>query len=312
MRFALTVLGVSGASPAHGRFPTSQYLQVQDSHFLIDCGEGAQMRMSDFGVPRHKIEHIFISHLHGDHIFGLPGLIFSLALNDRRKPLHIYSPPGLDKIISVQLPPDGQLPFPLHFHILETNEKELIFENRHLTVHAFPLRHRVPTCGFLFREKVSEKNILPEKIKEYGMSIEQIIAVKKGADLILENGQPVPNDELTLPPWRPRAFAFVSDSVFDLSLVPVLKGIDLLYHESTFCDDFLENAERTMHSTAGHAARIAEAAGVRKLIIGHFSPRYKDLSPFLAEARPIFENTFLGEEGRVYEVERRREIKNPA
>lgn len=312
MQFALTILGVNGATPAHGRFPTSQYLQVNNDHFLIDCGEGAQMRMSKFGVPRQKINHIFISHLHGDHIFGLPGLLFSLALNDRKKPLHIYSPLGLEKMISVLLPEEGGLPFPIHFHVLNTEHNELIFENKNLTVHSFPLKHRVPTCGFRFEEKVSEKNIIKEKIAELDLSIDQIIAVKNGEDLNTEDGKVIPNESLTHAPWQPRSYAFVSDSVFCPAVIPHIKGVSLLYHESTFCEAFLENAERTMHSTASQAAEIAHRAKAGRLILGHYSSRYQELDQFLDESRPIFEQTFLGEEGKVYTVERVRQIKNPA
>ena len=309
MTFALTVLGVNSATPAHGRFPTSQYLQIQNHHFLIDCGEGAQMRMGDFDVPRHKIEHIFISHLHGDHIFGLPGLLFSFALNDRKKALHLHAPTGLEEMVSAQLLPSGELPYPLHFHELDTTAERLVLENDQLTVHSFPLRHRVPTCGFLFREKPFERNIRPEKITELGLSIDQIKAIKNGEDLVLGNGQAVPNNELILPAWQPRSYAFVSDTIFDLTLTPHIKGVNLLYHETTFCEAEKENAALTMHSTAKQAAQVAKAALVGCLITGHYSSRYKDLQPVLDEASAIFPETKLGLEGHVYAVERKREQK---
>lgn len=312
MKFALQILGVNGATPAHGRFPTSQYLQIHNHHFLIDCGEGTQMRMSDFGVPRQKIEHIFISHLHGDHIFGLPGLLFSCALNNRTKPIHVYSPIGLKEIIQSQLLPGGKLPYDLHFHTLDTERSQLIYENEQITGHSFPLKHRIPTCGFRFEEKINEKNIRSEKIAEYDLDIEQIKAIKRGEDLTLNNGHQIPNQDLTLPPWKPRSFAFVSDSIFDPSIIQYINGVNLLYHETTFCEESLENATRTMHSTAGQAAQIAKTAQVGRLLTGHYSSRYKDLQPFLDEATAIFENTSLGLEGEFYEVQRKREKKNPA
>lgn len=311
MKFALTLLGVSGATPAHGRFPTSQYLQVHNSHFLIDCGEGSQMRMASFGVPRQKIEQIFISHLHGDHIFGLPGFLFSLALNDRTKPIEIFSPKGLKEMMTPLLPPHGGMPFPIIFTELK-EENKVIFENDTVEVWSIPLKHRVPTCGFLFKEKESEKNIRKEKIKEYNLSIEQIVAIKGGEDLILGNGQVVENSDLTHSPWKSRSFAFVSDSIFDLELVPFLKGVDLLYHETTFCEDFKENAARTMHSTAKQAAEIAKKAEVGKLIMGHYSSRYIELDSFKKEAQSVFTNSVLGVEGETHEIIRTRERKNRA
>jgi len=310
MKFALTLLGVSGATPAHGRFPTSQYLQIHNDHFLIDCGEGAQIRMSEFEVPRQKINQIFISHLHGDHMFGLPGFLFSLALNDRSKPLHIYSPKGLEEKLSVFLPENGGMPFPIHFHILDTDSPKLIFENEFLTVKSIPLKHRIPTCGFVFQEKESKRNIRKESISVFNLSIEQIKAIKKGEDLNLNDGKVIPNHMLTHPKWKQRSFAFISDSIFDPSIVPYINDCDLLYHETTFLDDFSENAKKTMHSTAKQAAEIASLANVGKLVTGHYSQRYKELGGFLEEAKTIFENTILGEGGKEIEVERVR-MKNP-
>ncbi|HHM21851.1 MAG TPA: ribonuclease Z [Bacteroidetes bacterium] len=308
MEFALTILGVSGALPAFGRFPTSQFLQIQNHYFLIDCGEGAQMRLADFGLPRSRINHIFISHLHGDHFFGLPGLLFSYALTGRTTPLHVYSPEGLQPMIRALLLPGAQLSFPLHFHTFQTDKNTLLLENEQLTVHTIPLRHQVPTCGFLFREKPFLKNIIKEKITELGLSIQQIKAVKKGSDLTLDNGQHLPNHSLTLPPFVPRSYAFISDTLYHPPVVAQIKDVDMLYHETTFCEADLQHAIATMHTTARQAATIAQKAGAGTLITGHYSSRYKDLEVLLEEARAVFAHTLPGREGETYRVERRRRV----
>lgn len=310
MEFALTILGVNGAKPAFGRFPTSQFLQIQHHYFLIDCGEGTQMRISDFGIPSSKIDHIFISHLHGDHIFGLPGLLFSFALNNRTKAIHIYSPEGLKQMIMAQLQPGGQMPYPIYFHVIPTDESKLIFENKDLIVHSIPLVHRIPTTGFLFSEKPFQKNIIAEKIHEHGLTIPQIKAVKKGEDILLDDGRVLKNEELTLPDYLPRSYAFASDTEYSETIIPLIKKVDVLYHETTFCEDAKENAAITQHSTAKQAASIAKKAEVGQLITGHYSSRYKELEVFKKEAESVFENTFLGIEGKTYKVERQRKNKN--
>ena len=303
MNFCLTILGVNSATPAHGRFPTAQVLQIHHHYFLIDCGEGCQIRMTDFGIPRHKTNQIFISHLHGDHVFGLPGLLFSYSLNDRKEPLHLFSPPGLEEMVSAQLKPSGgALSFPLYYHVLDTSARQLVFDHDALTVHSFPLKHRIPTVGFVFKEKLRPRNIRPEKIEKFQIPIPQIRAIKAGEDLTLPNGKTIPNCELTFDPPKPRSFAFVSDTIYDEAILPFIEGVDLLYHEATFCHDLAEYAAMTMHSTAKQAAMIAKKARVGKLIIGHFSSRYIDLSPLLEEAKAEFPDTLLGEEGERYEV----------
>lgn len=306
MEFALTILGVNGATPAYGRFPTAQFLQIQNHHFLIDCGEGAQMRLSKYGLPKGKINHIFISHLHGDHIFGLPGLLFSYALNNRSLPLNIYAPPGLKEMILAQLNPGGQLPYPVHFHEVNTREPRLLLDNEQLQVHSFPLKHRVPTCGYLFKEKPFRININPLKIKEFDLKLPQIKSLIAGKDLQLADGRVLKNKELTLPPYQIRSYAFVSDSVYDESIVPFIKAASLLYHETTFCEDARENAAKTLHSTAKQAASIALKAEVGQLITGHYSSRYKEVDIFKEEAQLIFKETLLGEEGKTYRIERVR------
>ncbi len=302
MKFALTILGVNAATPAYGRFPTSQVLQIHHHFFLLDCGEGAQMRMGDFNIPRHKIRQIFISHLHGDHIFGLPGLLFSFDLAGRTDPLDIYSPAGLEEMILAQLRPGGVLSFPIAFHEIDTTRPGLVFENQSLTVESIPLRHGIPTVGFIFREKPRPLNIRTEMIAEHQLTIPQIKAAKAGEDVLLENGQLVENQALTLPPAPPRSYAFITDTLCDEGILPHIQGVSLLYHDTTFCHDLLENANLTMHATARQAAELAKKAAVGQLITGHYSSRYKDLDVFLAEARPIFPNTVLGLEGDIYEI----------
>lgn len=302
MKFALTILGINSATPAHGRFPTSQILQINNLFFLIDCGEGSQIRMDDLNISSHKINHVFISHLHGDHIFGLPGLLFSYDLSKRRRELHIYSPPGLQEMISALLHPGGELSYPLTFHELDTEAPSLAFENETVTVSAIPLLHRIPTLGYIFREKARKRNIRPEKIEEYDLSIPQIKAAKSGDDIILSSGDLVLNAELTVAPPAPRSYAFITDTRFDERIIPFITEVDLLYHDTTFCNDLGKRAFDTMHSTAEQAAVIAKKAGAKKLITGHYSSRYQDLQVFLDEAGKVFPDTVLGVEGQEYEV----------
>ena len=260
------------------------------------------MRMADFDVPRHKIQQIFISHLHGDHVFGLPGLLFSYDLNGRQTPLDIFSPPGLEAMIAAQLRPGGTLSFPFHFHEVDTNAASLVFENADVAVQSIPLKHGIPTVGYIFREKPRPLNIRPEKIEAHQLTIPQIKAVKAGEDIVLENGELIENQSLTFPPAPLRSYAFLTDTLYDEAVLSHIKGVNLLYHDTTFCDDHVEHAALTMHSTARQAAELAQKAGVGQLVCGHYSSRYRELEVFLDEARPSFPNTVLGLEGMVYEV----------
>ncbi len=306
MKFCLTILGVNSAIPAHGRVPTSQILQVQNQKFLIDCGEGCQIRMEQFGIGRANINHIFLSHLHGDHLFGLPGLLYSFGLNRRRSPIHLYAPqPGLlremlDCLFSAQ----GDPGFDLRIHDASPypGRQNLVFENAVLTVHSFPLVHRVPTVGYLFREKQRQLNIIPEKIKEYDLTVEQILQAKSGRAVRLPDGRVLHPEALTFPPPEPRSYAYASDTGYSEAIVPVVAGVDLLYHEATFAHDMAAYAAETMHSTARQAALIALKARVKKLILGHYSSRYMDLAPLLQEAREVFPETVTGVEGETYEI----------
>lgn len=303
MRFELTVLGSNSALPAYGRFPTAQVLAVRERCYLIDCGEGAQMRMAEFGIRQGRIGQVFISHLHGDHIFGLIGWLASLALCSREEPLDIFAPAGLEEIIRVQLKYTGGLPFPLAFHTIGPGRHALIFEDSAVSVYSLPLAHRIPASGFLFRERERPRNIRPECIDTFRIPYQAIPEIKAGADYRMEDGRVIPNAELTLGPPPPRSYAYCSDTAYHEALIPLVRGVDLLYHESTFCDEQAAHAAETGHSTARQAATIALKAGVGRLILGHYSSRYKNLEPFLEEARSVFPATELGLDGARFEVE---------
>ncbi len=298
MNFELTFLGTNSALPAHGRFPTAQVLAIQEQLFLIDCGEGTQARMLDFHVKRHKINQIFISHLHGDHVFGLIGLLTTLNLMGRQHQLEVFSPAGLEEVIQIQLKASQtQLGYPLVFHVTDTSRFQLIFENETVAVYTIPLLHRIPTNGFLFREKQRDLNILPEKIEEYQLSVPQILKAKEGKDITLEDGRTIDNNELTRMPPLPRSYAYCSDTLYTESILSYIKGVDLLYHESTFLHDDQQRARETMHSTAYEAATIAKQAAVKMLFLGHYSTRHKDVNVFEEEAQSIFPKARAAREG---------------
>ncbi len=303
----LTILGSNAACPANGKYTSAQVLNINEKLFLIDAGEGVQVQLANLQVKRSKINHIFISHLHGDHILGLPGLLGSFGLQGRTEPLHIYSPKGLEEWLTVYLRISyvESTPFPLVFHELDTNQGVQIFENKDCTIHTISLQHGVPTVGFLFKEKPLPRKMIKEKIAEYQIPYQLINDIKAGADFTTSLGQVIPNDELTLPAPPPRSFAYCSDTGYFEALAEVVKEVNLLYHEATFGMDVAEKlAEHPVHSSTHQAATIAAKAKVKKLIIGHFSPRYKDLTPLLEEAKSIFPNTDLAVDGCIFEIER--------
>ncbi len=261
------------------------------------------MQMRKFKIRFGKINHIFISHLHGDHTLGLFGLISTLVLLDRKSKLTIYAPPPLEEILFNHLEAfDITLPFTLQFSPLNCSSSERIYEDKILFVETIPLKHRVPTCGFLFKEKPRLKNIRKEMIEKYEIPIKKMKDIKEGADLSLESGEVIPNDKLTFPPDPPRSFAYCSDTLYTKDILTKIKGADLLYHEATFMHDMVDQARENFHSTGYQAAMLAKQAGVGKLILGHFSARYKDLNPLLQEAKTEFENTFLAEDGACYHL----------
>ena len=298
MSFELTILGSGSAVPVIKRNPTAHVLNVRERFFLIDCGEGTQMQMQRFGVKGGKINHIFISHLHGDHCLGLMGLLSTMHLLGRQKELHIYSPPGLKQMIDLQLKTSGStLSYKIFFNEMETGQPGIAFDADFVEVSTFPLKHRIACNGYLFREKALPRNMIKEKIVEYQLSIEQIQKAKSGEDIFMEDGKKISNEEITRPPPKPRSYAFCSDTIYDEQLVEYINGVDLLYHETTFLEDRAEQARLRFHSTAKEAATIARKANVKQLVIGHFSSRYDELSGFLEEAQTIFENTILAEDG---------------
>lgn len=303
MQFSLTLLGTNGAIPAYGRFPTAQVLHVHNQSYLVDCGEGTQMRFQDFHIKPGRLHKIFISHLHGDHCFGLIGLITTLNLTGRTQDLHIYSPPGLRAMIEAQLSPSGTvLQFPLQFHEVDPQVHQQIASDQQVDVFSIPLNHRIPCCGYLFREKERERNIYSEKIAEYQLSVPQIKAAKQGGSITLDDGRILSAQELTAAPPSPRSYAFCSDTQYKPDIVPLIQGVDLLYHESTFCREYAERARETMHCTAHEAALIAREAQVGKLILGHYSSRYPEVTPFEEEARTIFSESYAGTDGQEFVV----------
>ncbi len=304
MKFELTILGCNSAIPANNRFPTSQVLNIRGNLYLIDCGEGTQVRLRENRIKRSRINQIFISHLHGDHVFGLIGLLSSYGLNGRKEPLHIYCPPHLDEMINIQIKYTGHpLPYPLEFHITDTEKHQLIFEDNLLEVYTIPLIHRVPTHGFLFKEKQQSDSMIPEKIEKYNIPFQEINRIKNGGDWTTPNGNVIPHSKLTIPAAAPRSYAFCSDTAYNEAIIPIIKGVDLLYHESTFLHKELEYAERTKHSTSIQAATIAKKAEVGKLVLGHYSSRYIELDELQDEAKTVFQNTELGLEGKRFSVE---------
>lgn len=301
MSLSLTILGSSGALPTIGRFPTSQYLIIQNRHFLIDCGEGAQMQMARLQISPQKIDHIFISHLHGDHYLGLMPLLFSMHLHKRESDLHLYSPPGLDEIITLQLRHSKSvLNYKINFHAFNPAQIRSLVDDDALTVHTIPLIHKLDCAGFLFREKPKPRRINKGKMPE-GLKLQEIASLKTGADIRDEKGNLLyKNEDLTLPPRPSLSYAYCSDTAYNETMVPQLAGVDLLYHEATFVEADRQKATETRHSTAAQAAEIAKRSSAGKLVIGHFSARYKSLDPLLQEAVAIFPNTELASEGTTF------------
>ncbi len=308
MQFSVTILGSSSALPTSERFPTAHLLIVNEHFFLIDCGEGTQMQLRKYRIRIGKINHIFISHLHGDHIFGLFGLISSFSLLGRTTPLHIYGTDLLEELVLDHLKYfKNELTFDIKFHRIQCGRSSRIFENKKVEVITLPLVHRVPTCGFLFKEKPKERNIRKEMITRYDLSIKEILRIKMGEDFKTSDGRIIPNKELTLPPPKPRSYAYCSDTLPTERILPLIKGADLFYHETTFSNVDKELARITLHSTAKEAAELAVKAGVKKLLIGHFSSRYKDIKQLESEAREVFSNTVAVNDGERYEIELTRE-----
>jgi ribonuclease Z len=299
----LTILGCYSATPRTFTNPTSQVLETKNHIFLIDCGEGTQVHLRKYKVKFSRIKHIFISHLHGDHFFGLPGLVSTFRLLGREAELHIYGPKGIKEAITLLLKlGDSWTNYPLIFHELESKDSELLFEDDKISVHTIPLDHRVYANGFLFREKPAPRTLDIDKARKYGIDKSQFNNIKNGADGISKNGELIPNVKITLNPPKPKSYAFCSDTVYKESIVPIIKNVDTLYHESTFLETEKHLCAKTKHSTAKQAGQIARKAHVGTLILGHYSTRYKSLELFREEALQVFPNVELADDGKIFEI----------
>jgi ribonuclease Z len=303
MSIILTILGSSSALPTSTRNLTAHVLNVDERFFLIDCGEGTQLQLRKYKAKLGRLNHIFISHLHGDHVFGLPGLISTFNLLGRTQALHIYAHPDLEKILGQFLQYFiVKAEFEIIYHPLNTGALEQIYEDNKLTVSSFPLKHRVPTCGFIFKEKGRLKNIRKDVIDYYQIPVSEIIQIKRGEDYITTEGLLIPNEKLTAQANPPKSYAYCSDTAYLEDVIPYIQDVDLLYHEATYAEQEIQRARETLHSTSVDAATIAKKAGAGKLVIGHFSARYKDVTELVEQARRIFPNTFPAEEGAEYVI----------
>ena len=299
----LTILGCYAATPRTLTNPTAQVLEMKNHMFLIDCGEGTQIQLRKNKIKFSRINHIFISHLHGDHFFGLPGLISTFRLLGRDKEMHIYGPKGIKEAITLLLKlGDSWTNFPLVFHELTSKKSELIYEDDKVSVETIPLTHRVYTNGFLFREKIGERKLNIEMVAKFKIDRAYFNNIKKGKEVTLNDGRIISNDQLTFDPSPPKSYAYCSDTSHKPEIVTQINEVDLLYHESTFLESELHLAVKTKHATAREAAAVAKAANVGKLILGHYSTRYKSIERFKEEAQGIFPNVELADDGKVFEL----------
>ena len=296
--FELTILGCSSATPTSKRNPTAQLLNIAERFFLIDCGEATQIQLRRFKIKFQRIDNIFISHLHGDHYLGLLGLLSSMHLLGRTDEVHLYCPAELQEIIEIHFKYSfTNLNFNINYHHHKYINNDLIFEDDKVEVRTIVMNHRIPCCGFVFNEKPLLPNILREVIAFYEIPVEQILSIKNGADFINSSGEIIPNEKLITHKLTPRKYAYCSDTCYDERIIEYIKHADLLYHEATFMSGMEARAKETYHTTALQAATIAEKAEVKKLMIGHYSARYKELQPLLDEAQSVFKNTVLAVEG---------------
>jgi len=298
----LTILGCYAATPRTFTNPTSQVLEIRNRLFLIDCGEGTQVQLRKNKVKFSKINHIFISHLHGDHFYGLIGLISTFMLLGRTADLHVYGPKGIKEIILLQLKlSNSWTSYNLYFYELASSESEVIFEDEKVIVKTIPLKHRVYTNGFLFQEKIGDRKLDMDAVLNHNIETCYYQKIKNGKDIEMEDGTIIPNDKLTFDPIPPKSYAFCSDTVYDESIIPIIKNTDILYHESTFLETEAHLSEKTMHTTAKQAATIALKANVRQLVMGHYSTRYASIELFKEEAETIFPNVLLSDDGKTFE-----------
>lgn len=303
MTFSVTILGCGAAIPLTHRNPSSQLVNVHEKLFLFDCAEGTQVQLRRHRIRLQKIEHIFISHLHGDHYFGLMGLITTLHLLGREAELHIYAPPNMEKIIHLHLESSQTiLRYPLVFHSIDTENAGVILDHKTVTVTSIPMKHNFPTCGFLISEKRAKPNIRKDFLEGRDLNNVDYRRIKDGEDYIDKEGNKYSNADITSPPRHARSYAYCTDTAYFEGIIPFVKGVDLLYHEATFMEDRVADAEAKFHSTARQAATIASKAEVKKLLLGHYSARYRVLDDLLLEAKDVFPDTFLAEDGLVIEI----------
>ncbi|MCC6371040.1 MAG: ribonuclease Z [Bacteroidia bacterium] len=302
-KFEVLILGSSAASPTDNRNVSGQLLNVSERLFLIDCGEGTQMQLRKYKVRIQSIDHILISHLHGDHFFGLPGLLSSMHLLGRKQPINLYCPKELKPLmVSLFEVSETWLNFEINWIFTNNNGLNLLFEDGKVELHSFPLKHRIYCTGFLFREKPLPRKIDKFMLEKHHISVADILLLKNGEDVVNENGELIKNSEATHDPSPPRSYAYCSDTVFDPDLLNYINKVDLLYHESTFLNDHVERAKKTMHSTAAQAAEIANRANVGQLLLGHFSARYRELEDFRNETLGIFDKVTLAVEGNLLKI----------
>lgn len=303
MKFEVTILGSGAAVPTLERGATAHYVNCNDRHILIDCGEGTQLQLRKYKIKFQRITHICISHLHGDHFFGLVGYLSSLQLLGRDKGIHVYGPKGLEAIVKAQLEMGGaRIDYQLTFFEIDATKNTLLFEDKVMEIHSFPLKHRVPTTGFLIKEKPKERNLVKEKFNQTGLSVAYINKLRQGFSVKKEDGTIVTANSVTTPPPPIKTYAFCSDTAYLENIVPTIKNVDLLYHEATFTEEKKQRAIKTNHSTALDAAKIAKLANAKQLIIGHFSARYKRTEDHLAEAKSVFEHSFVVNDGDVFKL----------
>ncbi len=302
MKFTVTILGSGAATPTLNRFPTSQFINCNERNILIDCGEGSQIQMRKFRIKFQRINLILISHLHGDHYFGLAGLLSSFVLLGRTSKLQIICPKGLKNIILSQIEiGNAKIPFEIEWQEIELKERELLFEDKVLEVYGFPMNHRIQTHGFEIREKKKARNFIPEKIEELKISVKEIGAIKNGEPLIRE-GKVVPQEVYSKDSKRPLSYSFSADNRIKESQIDYFKGTDLLYHEATFLHEDRDRAKTTFHSTAKEVGQIASKAEIKNIILGHFSARYHDTETHKAECQESIENVFCAEDGNTFEI----------
>lgn len=316
MEFSLLTMGTASALPTANRYPSAHILTVRERLFLIDCGEGAQMQMRRYGVPISRIDNIFISHLHGDHLFGLFGLLSTLAMGGRSADLHIYAPAAIEKIMTFFMEQFGEgIKYNIQLHTISCKEPLKIYDSKQVEVFAFPLVHRGETYGFLFKEKEPQLNVHKHLIEPHNLSLYEIARLKEGEDVVrkatftdedgevVEYEQTLLSSDFTYMPYKPRSFAYCTDTLPFKRLAGWIKGADLVYHDSTYTKEYEDLSKTTFHSTSAAAACCAKEAGAETLVLGHYSSRYKSLDGMLEEAREIFPNTHLAKEGMKFEIE---------